>query len=94
MSDKTKVVIKFTATAEFEVDHGNLNSKDYDLLEPDELREAVEDYVREKAMPSWYYSDYFPPYQIISINDVDADFKILEGATIYIGEAEIEEMDL
>ncbi len=49
---KRKVQIEFIAVATIEVDLEDLDSENYDLTHPEEVKQAIQEWVSDNAMPT------------------------------------------
>lgn len=85
---KVKVTIEFTAYADLEVPLDELNSEDFDLSDPDELREAVDLWVGENAKPNVYYQSYSSDSGMIKIREQEASYSVSEEYKLEINNEE------
>lgn len=83
-----KVEIEFIATATIEVNLEDLDSEEYDLSHPDELKQAIDTWVGEKIEVKSYYSDYSGDYSQITIRDRKCQMEVLDTTDVRVLEVD------
>lgn len=77
MSKKIPVEITFQVVATIKIDLDQLNSEDYDLSNPEQLKEAIDNFVLDNAYPGQYYSSYNRSSAMVCIRDFPARYEIV-----------------
>jgi hypothetical protein len=79
------VTMTFKTDATLTVNHGDLNSTVYDLDDTDELKEAIEMWCAENAMPGTYHQDYSGLRPMICVaNPIKIDYQIYDDDVTYL----------
>jgi hypothetical protein len=77
MDAESKILfeLEFPVIASLKVDAAQLDAINYDLQSPDELKEAILEWVIENACPGVYYSDYSGKNSLVCIRDQECTYE-------------------